>query len=366
MMQRPKQSFLAAQQWLLAILAVAGIFLILVALRPDVVPAWIGFALICGLGAVTLWRMQQLSHMSEPAAVIPPPEKKPTKHQPIASEPILALRQTVAQQESSVQEQLALAEQTNKLLGKFMAAGEQMQTQARTMNQTTREASNNVTSGGMALQQVMDEMGGIREKVMAVAQTIRTLAQFAQRIDSIIGSVSEIATQSNLLAINASIEAARAGIHGRGFAVVADEVRSLSHQSTQAAGQVRAILEEIQTAMKQAMRATDEGLEQVSLGIGVATEADSVMHHLMEQVTAAQQAVTSVHDIIRQQVDGLDEMSIGVERMERVARNTLLQTQTVTQISQQLIQLADELPVSKPVESGSVHLEMAQPSSSIS
>jgi methyl-accepting chemotaxis protein len=302
--------------------------------------------------------MQQPSDEAALNIATPQPDKKTLHQQTIPAESALSLRQTVAQQEASAQEQLALAEQTNKLLGQFMATGEQMQTQARTMNQTTREASNNVTSGGLALQQVMEEMGGIREKVMTVAQTIRTLAQFAQRIDNIIGSVSEIATQSNLLAINASIEAARAGIHGRGFAVVADEVRSLSHQSTQAAGQVRAILEEIQTAMKQAIRSTDEGLEQVALGVGVATEADSLMNRLMEQVTAAQQAVSSVHDIIRQQVDGLDEMSIGVERMERVARNTLLQTQTISQISQQLVQLADDLPTSLPPESQNTRLEM--------
>jgi methyl-accepting chemotaxis protein len=107
--------------------------------------------------------------------------------------------------------------------------------------------------------------------------------------------------------------------------------------------------------MKHAIRATDEGLEQVDAGVSVATEADSVMHHLMEQVNAAQEAVASVHEIIRQQVDGLDEMSIGVERMERVARNTLLQTQT---ISQQLIQLAEALPAA-PKENSSTRLEMS-------
>jgi hypothetical protein len=79
------------------------------------------------------------------------------------------------------------------------------------------------------------------------------------------------------------------------------------------------------------------------------------MHQLMEQVNAAQQAVSAVHDIIRQQVDGLDEMSIGVERMERVARNTLLQTQT---ISQQLMELAEALPPT-PSGSSTPHLEMS-------
>ena len=81
----------------------------------------------------------------------------------------------------------------------------------------------------------------------------------------------------------------------------------------------------------------------------------AVMHNLMEQVNVAQQSVTSVHDIIRQQVEGLDEMSIGVERMERVARNTLLQTQT---LSQQLMQLAETSP-SGSNENNSARLEMS-------
>lgn len=355
MMQRPKQMLLTSQQWLFMIVVTAAIFLVIVGLRPDIVPGWVGFALICGLGAVALWRTPQVSAEASTTAIISErPDLTIARRSQIAPDPAAALKLTLSQQELNIQEQVSLTEHTNTLLGKYIATGEQMQAQTRTMNQTTREATDNVNSGGVALQQVMDEMAGIREKVTTVAQSIRTLAQFAQRIDNIIGSVSEIATQSNLLAINASIEAARAGVHGRGFAVVADEVRSLSHQSTQAAGQVRAILEEIQTAMKQAIRATDDGLAQVDTGVSVATEADTVMHQLMEQVSAAQQAVTAVHDIIRQQVDGLDEMSIGVERMERVARSTLLQTQT---ISQQLMELAETLPTAR--ENGTTHLQMS-------
>ena len=327
-MQLSKQSLLTRQKWLLAIMATAAIFLVLVALRPDLIPGWVGYVLVCGLSAVALRRT--LSTHEETVPVPLQPDKKSVHTSLFAPQTTAELRQNLSQQETSVQEQLALAEQTNSLLGKFMTTGEQMQAQTRTMNHTTREASTNVTSGGVALQQVLEEMAGIREKVVTVAQTIRTLAQFAQRIDNIIGSVSEIATQSNLLAINASIEAARAGVHGRGFAVVADEVRSLSHQSTQAAAQVRSILEEIQTAMKLAIRATDEGLEQVDAGVTVATEADNVMHQLMEQVNAAQQAVTSVHDIVKQQVDGLDEMSIGGKmRMNELDRNHALQVWVV-------------------------------------
>ncbi len=355
-MQRPKQNVLTSQQWLFMIVGTAAVFLLLVTLRPEIVPGWVGFALICLVGVVALLYTSRAA-LEEPSVAVVPlqPDNKVSATMPMAPEASVQLRQTITQQEANVQEQLTLAEQTNNLLGKYIATGEQMQTQARTMNHTTRDASANVTSGGVALQQVMDEMAGIREKVTVVAQSIRTLAQFAQRIDHIIGSVSEIATQSNLLAINASIEAARAGVHGRGFAVVADEVRSLSHQSTQAAGQVRSILEEIQSAMKHAIRATDEGLEQVDAGVTVATEADSVMHNLMEQVNAAQQAVSSVHDIIRQQVENLDEMSIGVERMERVARNTLLQTQT---ISQQLMQLT-EASATSTHDNSNTRLEMS-------
>lgn len=339
------RNFTVVQQWLLVIMGVAGIFMLLVVLSPDAVPAWLGFAVLMLMSGALLWRLPQPTNEAAPAVPAPVTVDKPAASV-VSPQSVSGLRQLIAQQDASLQEQSDLAAHTNNLLGQFVTNGEHMQAQARSMNAATREASEYAAGGQTALQEVMGEMTGIREKVTTVAQSIRTLAQFAQRIDNIIGSVSEIATQSNLLAVNASIEAARAGVHGRGFAVVADEVRSLSHQSTQAAGQVRSILEEIQSAMKQAIKATESGLEQVDSGMSVASHTDQLMNNLLSQVKVAQQSVSTVHDIIRKQTDGLDEISISAERMERIAHSSLNQTRSMSQLTGELMQAADNLELS--------------------
>ncbi|MCA0458227.1 MAG: methyl-accepting chemotaxis protein [Chloroflexi bacterium] len=341
-MSQRTRNFTVVQQWLLVIMGVAGIFMLLVVLNPGI-PSWPGFAVLMILSGGLLWRLPQ-PNAETSVVTLPLVEKSVTA--PVASpQAVGSLRQLIAGQEVNLQEQVDLAAHTNNLLGQFVLNGENMQTHARSMNAATREANEHAAGGQAALQEVRTEMAGIREKVTTVAQSIRTLAQFAQRIDNIIGSVSEIATQSNLLAVNASIEAARAGVHGRGFAVVADEVRSLSHQSTQAAGQVRSILEEIQTAMRQAIKATDGGIEQVDSGVLVASHTEQLMSNLLAQVKTAQQSVSMVHDIIRRQTDGLEEMSISAERMERIAQSSLNQTRTMNQLTGELLQTADNLEV---------------------
>src|SRR5262245_51338715 len=144
MMQRPKQTLLTSQQWLFMIVAAAAIFLVMVGLRPDIVPSWIGFALIGILGAVAIWRTPQASAEVTATTIIAQPDTKSAHAVQVSPETAVMLRQTLNQQELNIQEQVALAEQTNTLLGKYMATGEQVQTQTRTMNQTTREATNNV------------------------------------------------------------------------------------------------------------------------------------------------------------------------------------------------------------------------------
>ena len=162
-----------------------------------------------------------------------------------------AINEATTQQAHSAGEQADVIRLTNSLLDDFLKLSEQVSGQTLSVNKTAEEAARISNQGQDAISEAIQGMDELRAQVTAIGQTIVTLAKLTQRIDDIINSVGEIATQSNLLALNASIEAARAGIHGRGFAVVADEVRTLSQQSTQAAAQVRSILVEIQQAMKE-------------------------------------------------------------------------------------------------------------------
>jgi methyl-accepting chemotaxis protein len=239
------------------------------------------------------------------------------------------ISQVATQQAAGLREQADLIGRTNALLTDFLELSERVRDQARELTQTAKQAAEGSEHGQAAIQQAIASMNEIRKQVSDIATTILALSQFTQKIDDIIGSVGEIATQSNLLALNASIEAARAGAQGRGFAVVAEEVRTLSQQSTHSATQVRAILGQIQRTMREAIQATEAGLQRVDAGMERTQQADQAMSELSANVTSAHKGVNRVYEIIRQQVDGLEEITLGIERVDRVMQRQLGQMQAM-------------------------------------
>lgn len=254
-----------------------------------------------------------------------------------------AINDVTKQQVESAQEQAQEIGTTNDLLDTFLQLSEQISEQARGVQKTAQEAADISETGQEAIQQTLHSMDDIRQQVEVIGETIVTLARLTRRIDEIISSVSEIATQSNLLALNASIEAARAGVHGRGFAVVADEVRVLAQQSTQSASQVRDILNEIQNAMKDTVRATQQGIENVDSGVSKTRETSDVILQLAETVRASREAVVSIYDVIRQQADGMEGIAISMDRIHLITRQNLASTRTVESVSVNLTRLANEL-----------------------
>lgn len=308
------------------------------------------FALVllagCHAAALFLKRLPRLAAIEQaaPGALVYQPE---TEASPLTlteklSQIVSTIQDMTSQQLLGTSEQGEVISRTHTLLDNFLNLAEQAQNQTHQLTQTARQTVETSESGQAAIHQAIQGMNQIRTQVSAIAGTILALAQFTQRIDDIITSVSEIAIQSNLLALNASIEAARAGIHGRGFAVVADEVRSLSQQSTTAAKQVRAILGEIQAAMKDTVRATEEGLKGVDAGVAVTQEAESLMIQLADSVAGSRKAVSAVHDISRQQANTLEEIAIGIERIERIAQRSLTSAHTIEMAALELSRLSDD------------------------
>ncbi len=310
---------------------------------------WPGVHVLIGLALVALCHAAALWLRPAPAAApVVTPLAVPTGGP--AAPPVdklaraaAALHEQTGQQILGATEQGDVITRTHALLEDFMNRSQQAQEQARHLAASAKAAVETSESGQSAIQQAITGMNQIRTQVSAIAGTILALAQFTQRIDDIITSVSEIAIQSNLLALNASIEAARAGTHGRGFAVVADEVRSLSQQSTQAARQVRAILGEIQAAMKDTVRATEEGLKGVDTGVAVTQEAEGLIAQLAANVGGSHHAASEVYDITRQQASTLEEVAISLERVERITQRGLTSARTMELTAQELTQLAADL-----------------------
>lgn len=254
-----------------------------------------------------------------------------------------AINAVTTQQASGANQQAEVIRLTNSLLKEFLELSEGVQSQVETVTLTAQQAAEVTQNGQNAIRHAIKSMADIRTQVTAISETIVRLAAFTQRIDQIITSVSEIATQSNLLALNASIEAARAGTQGRGFSVVANEVRSLSQQSTQAAKEVRDILVEIQSAVRETIHAIEVGMREVQQGENVTNEVSALLAHLTRDVVASHNAVRTIFEVMRQQAEGLEEIAQNMEHIDQITQQNLTSTRTVETVSINLNRLASEL-----------------------
>jgi len=165
-------------------------------------------------------------------------------------------------------------------------------------------------------------MNRIREQMDSIALTIVRLSEQSQSIGGIIASVTEIADQSNLLAVNAAIEAAKAGEQGKGFAVVAQEIKNLAGQSKQATLQVRNILNDVQKATGAAVMATEQGSKAVETGVKQSAQAGEAILLLAESINEAVQATTQILASSQQQVVGMDQIGVAMQNINQAGTET--------------------------------------------
>jgi methyl-accepting chemotaxis protein len=187
--------------------------------------------------------------------------------------------------------------------------------------QNVYESAQRVALGSQTGQKAVDEtaivMDRIREQMETIAQTVVRLSEQSQSIGGIIASVTDLADQSNLLAVNAAIEAAKAGEQGKGFAVVAQEIKSLAEQSKQATAQVRGILSEVQKATSSAVMATEQGSKAVEAGVKQGTQAGEATRVLRETSGEALQAAVQIATASQQQVVGMDQIGVAMESINQ-------------------------------------------------
>jgi methyl-accepting chemotaxis protein len=184
-----------------------------------------------------------------------------------------------------------------------------------------------VSQGGKkSAAESIDAMKQIREQMESIAESIVRLSEQSQAIGEIMLTVNDLAEQSNLLAVNASIDAAKAGEQGKGFAVVAQEVRNLADQSKQATAQVRSILGEIQKATNAAVMVTEQGSKAVEVGVQQAARAGESVQQLAESIAEAAQAAAQIAASSQQQMAGMDQVALAMESIKTASTQNVAST----------------------------------------
>jgi len=156
----------------------------------------------------------------------------------------------------------------------------------------------------------------IKEEMEYIAESIVKLSEQTQSIGQIISTVNDLADQSNLLSVNASIEAAKAGEHGKGFAVVAQEVKSLAEQSKEATNQVTSILNDIQKATSAAVMATERGGKAVEEGVRLSGQAGEAIKILSENVSESSKSALQISSSSQEQLIGMDQLADAMESIK--------------------------------------------------
>ena len=230
---------------------------------------------------------------------------------------------------ASTEQFAAGAQEQSTRAGEAAAAVEEMvRTIVDNARHATAAAGGAEQSGSAARQgaavvtQTVEKIRRIAEVVSASSQTVERLGASSDQIGQIVQVIREIAAQTNLLALNAAIEAARAGEHGRGFAVVADEVRRLAERTTSATKEIAHMIAAIQTETQQAVAAIQEGKAEVEDGIALADRAGASLQEIVARAEEMRDAVTQIAAASEEQSSTSEQISRSVNAISTVSNES--------------------------------------------
>jgi methyl-accepting chemotaxis protein len=219
-------------------------------------------------------------------------------------------------------------QQANATMAEISQSGAQISDRAREVAATAEATSSASASGLESVQNTTAIMERIREQAEAVAENVLNLSEKTQAVGEIISSVNDISEQSQLLSLNAAIQAAAAGENGRAFSVVANEMKNLAGQSKQATVQVRSILGDIQKAINNSVMLVEEAVKRVEAGRQQAEVADRAIRELTDNIEESVRAFQQI-------VGGSGQQRIGFEQVTQAFRSIGIASQETANSTKQ-------------------------------
>ena len=209
--------------------------------------------------------------------------------------------------------------------------------------QNSQQGSKLATDGVSVVQETLAGMNRIAEKVKQSAVTVESLGSRSEQIGEIVGTIEDIADQTNLLALNAAIEAARAGEQGRGFAVVADEVRALAERTTRATKEIGQMIRTIQTETKGAVASMKEGVNEVERGTSDAARSGEALGNIRNQINAVAEQINQIATAAEEQMATTAEITSNIHQMTEVVQMSASCSHDSAEASKNLLKHAGEL-----------------------
>ncbi len=270
---------------------------------------------------------------------------------------IVKLVDTTSRLEETAEHMATITEQTSQGVRNQHMDTESVATAMSEMAATVQEVANNASQasayageasqqandGKSVVKETIDAIGFLSQKVENAAEVIKQLEKHSVSIGTVIDVIKSIAEQTNLLALNAAIEAARAGEQGRGFAVVADEVRNLAQRTQESTTEIQEIIERVQSGAAQSVSVMLEGQESATQSVDLASRAGASLDSITGAVSSISDMTIQIASAVEQQSAVAEEMNKNIVKINDVASETALASEQTAHESEQLALLGREL-----------------------
>jgi methyl-accepting chemotaxis protein len=254
-----------------------------------------------------------------------------------------ALRDGLARQAAVATRQAAAVTETSTTASEIAQTAKAAALHAEEVIQVAQRSEDLSSEGQQVLDRAVETIRGLAEQVHALSGAIAESAQRSRHIGDIVAALRELAEQTNLVALNASIEAMNAGDGGRGFSVVATEMGNLAEQSKSSAGEVRSILAEIEKGTRAAMATAEEGARRARGAMDLAAEAARAISGLTQAIRDSSLAARQIANNTRQQGIGVEQIVAALSDLSSASEEVLSGTEAIERTTAKLSALAGAL-----------------------
>jgi len=247
---------------------------------------------------------------------------------------------------TQAQQQFESLSQAQSQIQTMLNSTEAVAQNAQQVEAAVQKANQTVSQGDTAMNRTVEGILDIRETVAETSKRLKRLSESSQKVSRVVNLISNFTTQTQLLALNASIEATRAGEYGRGFVVVADEVRSLARQSAEATTEIAQLVQEIQAGTAEVSQVMETGIQQVAQGTNLVNDTRQNLNAIVEATAQISQLVEGITQATQVQTQEFQSVTETMTEVAGIANQTSAEATEISSSFKELLAMSQELQVS--------------------